>query len=152
VIALFVALGGTSFAAFKLPKNSVGTKQIKNGAVTLPKVSSTAVSVLKGAKGDPGPAGTPGTPGTSGAGVTPQLLEKTTGAPSVGTPKELAVECPTGHALGGGFVLFPNGGIGQEKLAAVRSYALPGDKKWLVRAVSTEPSLSWQLSVSVICG
>ena len=32
-LALFVALGGTSYAALKLPKNSVGSAQIKNGAV-----------------------------------------------------------------------------------------------------------------------
>jgi hypothetical protein len=29
VIALFVALGGTSYAVFKLPKNSVGAKQLR---------------------------------------------------------------------------------------------------------------------------
>ena len=34
LIALFVALGGTSYAAFSLPKNSVGTAQLKTGAVT----------------------------------------------------------------------------------------------------------------------
>ncbi len=30
--ALFIALGGGAYAAFKVPKNSVGTKQLKNGA------------------------------------------------------------------------------------------------------------------------
>src|SRR3954462_13377547 len=34
LIALFVALGGTSYAAITLPANSVGTKQLKDGAVT----------------------------------------------------------------------------------------------------------------------
>jgi hypothetical protein len=39
LIALFVALGGTSYAAITaLPKNSVGTAQIKNGAVTAAKL------------------------------------------------------------------------------------------------------------------
>lgn len=33
-IALFVALGGTGYAAIVLPQNSVGTKQLKPGAVT----------------------------------------------------------------------------------------------------------------------
>jgi hypothetical protein len=37
-VALLVALGGGAYAAFKLPKNSVGTKQIKNDAVTGAKV------------------------------------------------------------------------------------------------------------------
>jgi len=40
VIALFVALGGTSYAAItSLPANSVGTKQLKNGAVTATKLA-----------------------------------------------------------------------------------------------------------------
>jgi hypothetical protein len=39
-IAVFIALGGTGYAALKLPKNSVGTKQIKNGAVTGKKVAA----------------------------------------------------------------------------------------------------------------
>jgi hypothetical protein len=34
IIALFVALGGTSIAAFKLAKNSVGTNQVKNDSLT----------------------------------------------------------------------------------------------------------------------
>jgi hypothetical protein len=33
-LALFVALGGTSYAAFSLPANSVGTKQLRNHSVT----------------------------------------------------------------------------------------------------------------------
>jgi hypothetical protein len=33
-IALTVALGGTSYAAIRLPKNSVGTKQLRKNAVT----------------------------------------------------------------------------------------------------------------------
>ncbi len=32
-IALFVALGGGAYAVLKLPKNSVKSKQIKNGQV-----------------------------------------------------------------------------------------------------------------------
>jgi hypothetical protein len=38
-LALFVALGGTSYAAFSLPKNSVGTAQLRNGSVTPPKLN-----------------------------------------------------------------------------------------------------------------
>ncbi len=33
-LALFIALGGTSYAAFSLPANSVGTRQIRNHAIT----------------------------------------------------------------------------------------------------------------------
>ena len=34
MIAVAIALGGTSYAALKLPKNSVGSNQIKKNAVT----------------------------------------------------------------------------------------------------------------------
>src|SRR5436309_1413639 len=33
-LALFVALGGTSYAAFSLPANSVGARQIRNHSIT----------------------------------------------------------------------------------------------------------------------
>ena len=48
LVALFVALAGTSYAAVKLPADSVGTKQLKDGAVTLKKVKASTVSSLKG--------------------------------------------------------------------------------------------------------
>ena len=37
-VALFVALGGTGYAALRLPANSVGSRQIKNGAITPVKI------------------------------------------------------------------------------------------------------------------
>ena len=43
LIALFVALGGTSLAAVTLSKNSVGAKQIKKNAVTASEVKRNAV-------------------------------------------------------------------------------------------------------------
>lgn len=43
-IALFVALGGSSYAALQLPRNSVGTKQLKRNAVTGVKVKRGALT------------------------------------------------------------------------------------------------------------
>jgi len=43
LLALFVALGGTSYAAVKLPKNSVGSAQIKAGAVNTSELKKGAV-------------------------------------------------------------------------------------------------------------
>jgi hypothetical protein len=47
VIALFVALGGASYAAVNLPKNSVGPKQIKKRAVRGKHINRNAVSASK---------------------------------------------------------------------------------------------------------
>ena len=47
LIALFVALGGTAYAATALPAGSVGTKQLKNAAVTSSKIKTNAVNSAK---------------------------------------------------------------------------------------------------------
>jgi hypothetical protein len=67
-IALFVALGGTSYAALSLPAGSVGTKQLKNGAVTKAKLArGVAAAGEAGPRGLPGPQGLPGVQGATGA-------------------------------------------------------------------------------------
>jgi hypothetical protein len=77
-IALFVALGGTSYA-LTLPRNSVGTKQLRTGSVgraeirtgavrspeirnrsiALKDISAKAQASLRGQSGPTGPPGTP---------------------------------------------------------------------------------------------
>jgi hypothetical protein len=47
IVALVVALGGTSYAAFTLPNNSVGTSQLKNKAVTNGKLAPQSVGTAK---------------------------------------------------------------------------------------------------------
>lgn len=44
ILALFVALGGTSYAVTQLPKNSVGTPQLKKNAVTGAKVKDGSLT------------------------------------------------------------------------------------------------------------
>lgn len=46
-VALFVALGGTSYAAAKLPKNSVSSTQIAPGAVHTSDIANNAVTGAK---------------------------------------------------------------------------------------------------------
>ena len=46
-LAIFIALGGISYAATNLSKNSVGTKQIKKNAVTAKKIKKNAVTTAK---------------------------------------------------------------------------------------------------------
>jgi hypothetical protein len=59
-VAVFIALGGASYAAIKLPKNSVGTEQLKNGAVTETKLSKGARATLAGDADSQGKEGTAG--------------------------------------------------------------------------------------------
>jgi hypothetical protein len=83
-VALFVALGGASYAAVTLPRNSVGAKQIVAGAIDNSKIKQGSLlrSAFKpgqlpagktGAKGPAGPqgaqaaAGAQGPPGATGA-------------------------------------------------------------------------------------
>jgi hypothetical protein len=71
-IAVFLVLGGGTALAAKealLPKNSIGAKQIKPGAVTPAKLSPTSRAALigpAGPKGDPGPRGERGVKGPEG--------------------------------------------------------------------------------------
>jgi hypothetical protein len=66
-LALFVALGGVSYAALQLPKNSVGSKQLKKKAVTPAKLSPSTKRALAGAPGSIGPAGPQGKEGPRGS-------------------------------------------------------------------------------------
>lgn len=65
-LALFIALGGVSYAAVQLPANSVGSAQIKKGAVSTLKLSPRVQAALK-AGGPVGPAGPQGAPGINGS-------------------------------------------------------------------------------------
>jgi hypothetical protein len=60
VLLTFIVLGGGAYAASRLPKNSVGTKQLKNGAVTQKKISKAAQKALRGKLGPTGPTGPQG--------------------------------------------------------------------------------------------
>ena len=80
-VALFVALGGTSYAATALPRNSVGAAQIKTAAVRSGEVKDNSLlakdfkagQLPRGATGAAGLAGAAGAPGTPGAAGAPGL-------------------------------------------------------------------------------
>jgi hypothetical protein len=68
-MAMFIALGGSSYAAITLPRDSVSAKQIRknavrsneirNGSVTTTDISRRARAALRGQQGPAGPAGAP---------------------------------------------------------------------------------------------
>jgi len=58
--------GGTAYAATHLPKNSVGARQIRKGAITPAKLSRGATAALTGPQGPLGPQGPKGEKGDRG--------------------------------------------------------------------------------------
>jgi hypothetical protein len=74
VIALFFALGGTGYAVTKLPRNSVGSDQVRDGSLqrrdfrtNLLLRGAQGPAGQQGPKGDTGAAGPTGAPGPVGA-------------------------------------------------------------------------------------
>ena len=128
-LALFIALGGTSYAAITLPRNSVGANQLRTGSVRSAEIKDRTIGArdltlgarrfLKGQKGEQGergpvgPAGTAGTSGTSGttgttaAGITTTTVTamgRTPAAPDAESQSsaDATATCPSGRATGGG--------------------------------------------------
>ncbi len=115
-LALLVALGGTGYAAIKLPANSVGTAQrrsnavttakVKNGSLLSPDFKSGQIPVgspgaqgPQGAKGDTGPAGPVDTSKLLGRTIT-VVISDTAGPGSFGVAR---ATCPRDYeATGGG--------------------------------------------------
>jgi hypothetical protein len=64
--AMFVALGGASYAAVTLPRNSVGARQLKAHAVTPSKLSRSTRALVHGRIGPVGPQGPKGDAGPRG--------------------------------------------------------------------------------------
>ena len=108
-IALFVALSGTSYAVTQLPKNSVGTKQLKRNAVTSTKVKDGTLvaadfqaGVLTGTAGPKGDTGATGAAGATG----PAGPAGATGAQGVPGPTASATASASGTTTltaGGGY-------------------------------------------------
>lgn len=108
--ALLLALSGTSYAAIKLPANSVGSKQLKQNAVSSSKVKNGSLSTAdfksgqipqgpRGPQGAQGPQGTQGAQGTAGQSKVPTITVRTGAV----TPTDASADCNAGEvALGGG--------------------------------------------------
>jgi hypothetical protein len=124
LVALFVALGGTGYAALKLPKNSVSAKQIAKNAVRSGEVKNGSLKKgdfaagqlpagPQGAQGPQGPQGLQGVPGDAGpAGVVGAItvmrnditLPAGPGANQPGAEVDGFETCPAGTRMIGGSV------------------------------------------------
>jgi hypothetical protein len=103
-LALAISLSGAAYAvSTALPRNSVGTVQLKNNAVNSAKVRNASLRAADFAPGQipAGPAGPQGPPGASGL----QLISGS-GVSNSSSPKTQQQDCPAGKkAIGGGGVL-----------------------------------------------
>jgi hypothetical protein len=168
-LALTVALAGTSVAAVTqlVPRNSVGTAQLRNGAVTNAKLRSQAVtntnirkntittsrvqngSLLladfKPGQIEGGVPGTPGAPGVSGL----QRVDAVTDTSSSGS-RAVSVNCPSGKRVIGGGARVTGGGANRVSIA--ESFPDSDGSKWNARAnevVAT--SATWALQAYALC-
>ena len=103
-LAVIVALGGTSYAVTAVPRNSVGTAQLKAHVVTKSKLA-TGLSTV-GLPGPVGPAGPAGAPGPTGAAVSGISGYEIVVGPTTSYEHSSVALCPAGkRALGGGGTL-----------------------------------------------
>jgi hypothetical protein len=106
-LALAISLSGAAYAvSTALPRNSVGTVQLKNNAVNSAKVRNASLRAVDFAAGQipvgpQGPAGPQGPPGASGL----QVISGS-GVSNSSSPKSQQQDCPAGkRAVGGGGVI-----------------------------------------------
>jgi len=98
-LALFIALGGTSYAAIKLPRNSVGSKQLRSNSVTSAKVRNGSLRISdfqsgalkRGPRGPQGPAGPAGASSLASAKTLRGRFEATGVAPPTGATASGAI-------------------------------------------------------------
>ena len=167
-LALTVALAGTSVAATQLlPANSVGSTQLRSGAVTNTKLRNQAVTntkirrntitssrIMNGtllrADFKPGEltAGEPGAPGSPGiSGL--QRVDAVTDSSSSGS-RAVSVNCPSGkRVIGGGARVT---GSGANRVSITEDFPDSDGSKWNARAnevVGT--SATWALQAYALC-
>jgi Collagen triple helix repeat (20 copies) len=95
-LALFLALGGAAYAATQLPRNSVGTAQLRKEAVTAAKIAKKTRKQLQGNRGPAGPQGPAGKAGKAGAKGTTGAK----GAQGIQGPKGEAGDLPAFEVFG----------------------------------------------------
>jgi hypothetical protein len=103
-LALVIALGGTSYAVTALPRNSVGTAQLKTHAVTKSKlalgISKAGPRGPRGAAGIAGPTGLVGAPGPQG--VLGVVIVNSGDTAFVPSPATATATCPVNKIVIGG--------------------------------------------------
>lgn len=159
IVALFVALGGSSYAAVSLPKASVGAPQIKQSAVNSKKVLDGSLlakdfkqgQLPQGEQGPAGPQGPQGPQGQQGPQGAPgmsgyQLVSGPNLSLDPGDTRITSVSCPAGKlAVGGGYDSGNSIGI-----TLNRTGPIDGGASWTVR-VTNESAARRTVNAQAIC-
>jgi hypothetical protein len=130
--AVFLAIAGSSYAAIKLPKNSVTSKQIAPNAVqsseakglTLADLKPSERSAVADALAGGGRFGPPGPPGTQGPPGSPGRLQLIHASKLVESKANLQsgsiVPCPSGtFVTGGGVQILARGQVSVDSMFPV---------------------------------
>ena len=122
-LCLFVLLGGSAYAALKIPRNSVGTRQLQAKSVTNGKLANGAVNGAKIAEGSI----TGQNINLSALGTVPQAANAAS-AQNANTVDEHSASCPQGATLIRGlcFDAQPNPAVNSVKEAADQCAAKGG--------------------------
>jgi hypothetical protein len=162
-IALFVAIGGSSYAVTRLPAGSVGSKQLKKNAVTGAKVknrSLTAADINVGSLAGVASAASATNAAHAGAAAG---LDKVTyvntpsGVPAAPPPDAAgnqatvvagaSAACPAGSfAVGGGVGVDDN-----TNTSVVDSFPEPGGHAWSARVDNNDPTAAHGFTVVAVC-
>lgn len=140
-LALFIALGGASYAAVQIPRNSVGADQLRTGSVRSAEVRDRSLALRdfslaarQALRGERGPAGPPGPSGggASSLGLSYRTAEGT--APAVTAAgsglSTTTATCDAGQRVVGGGLRVDSG----DDTSARESYPNLGNTAWTVHA------------------
>jgi hypothetical protein len=161
-VAVFIALGGTSYAAIALPRNSVGSNQLKRNAVTSSDVKDRSLGVRdlslaartslkgqRGPQGERGPQGPPGTGGGGGNNPTLSIAYRTNveGRVAAGEATSATAQCAAGERVIGGGVRVDTG----IDLAVRESYPNLNNTAWTGRVGNDDLSGVGSYTVTAVC-
>jgi hypothetical protein len=156
-IALVISLGGTGYAAIKLPMNSVGTAQLKVNSVTSNKIRDFSLRSWDFKKGQlpRGPAGPPGPTGTI-APLSPREASVTVPANAPGNglyaSRAVQVKCQSGETAVAGGTSWSSD-VNSEEMSTVYSRPLIQNGQpvgWRARG-ATDLNTDRVFNVEVLC-
>jgi hypothetical protein len=167
-LALAVALGGTSYAVTRLPANSVGSKQLKTGAVARVDIKNDAVNGAKVAKdgltgddineaslGQVASALSAGSAAHANAtGVLDKIAFRSVGASVPGAPNDTTHSAAIATAACDGGQIVAGGGVkvdDTDNTAVIDSYPDGAGRAWSARVDNGEVNVAHTFTVYAIC-